>query len=993
MKNSNGLELDDNLSNIKILTDLESGNNLLVDDTNIDNSFNRPSLTKRTSSKRLHIVPVPIVESVDALSRQLSDKSLHESETTTAEGEQDIIMTTLKAYSKLSTEDLISNFESNMSVGLSCDDVDSRLIKYGKNKLKEEEPIPLWKKFLEQFQDLVVLLLIASAIVSGATGEYAEFIAIMLIVIINAVIGIVQEGKAESAVKALASGANETVNVVRGGSTSTINVELLVPGDIIQISLGISVPADCVILNSTDIEANEASLTGESVPKKKFQIGKTPSDLKKEANTNILFAGSQISKGAGLAIVVGTGMNTFRGKTAGLISSADVQESILQVKLDDLGEKLGYASIIAGIIVFGVGLGTGKGIDPNSSQPAWLQMLLIAVSLIVAAVPEGLPVCVSVALAIGMSKMAELGCLVKGLSKVEGLGSVTDICSDKTGTLTTGIMTVVKIFNMKKINDISNISNSDDDYGKIFIIGKYCNETKETTDQETQQTKLTGNLTDKAIYTMAKNNPTNVQFNMIKMFPFDSSVKMASVIGDFDQNDIFGSGRFCLVKGGYDFVMTKCNITSQEKLKVCEVAKTFTDEAYRVIGFAYKKIDTLDDINTLDSTNIYSDLTFCGLVGIQDPPREAVPKAITECKNAHIRVRMITGDEINTARAIARKIGIIKENEIDSCIDCQQLRDLIRTGTDEEIKELIRKTFVFGRALPEDKIIIVKHLQSLGYVVAMTGDGVNDSPALKQADIGIAMGSGTSVAKVAGDMILTNDDFSSIVEAIKEGRRIYANISKFVYFLLTTNPAEVFLILIATLLGLQSPLTATMILWLNLASDLFSALALIFEDLEPYLMTEKPRQRDATMLNSYMFKSICFHTIVQTLVTLGIYIWTLDYFSDNWNERDDDHIVRLAQTATIYTIVIAELLRSFTCRSLRNSLFSLNFFSNLFVPIAFVGAVGLTLLLGYVDGLNEVFGMVPIHDQTVWGVIIGSSFIPAVADELFKSFSRYMKWN
>lgn len=975
--------------------DIESGV-LLEQDIQHNKQLPHPMM-KRKSSKRLQIISIPIIEEVG---KQLSNKSL-ESSIISEEGEKDLIMLTLKSHSRLPNDELIKNFETSQEFGLTSEEANKKLLKFGKNKLTEEPPVPLWKKFLEQFQDLVVLLLIASAVVSGATGEYAEFIAIMLIVIINAIIGIVQEGKAESAVKALASGENELINVMRDGVQNLVNVEDLVIGDIVHVVLGTLVPADCVVLESNDLEVKESDLTGESVPKKKYTIKNIPENLKKEPNVNILFAGTQIEKGSGVAIVVGTGMNTFRGKTASLIANADIQESILQVKLDDLGQKLGYASIIAGIIVFSVGYGTGKGADPNSDQPVWLQMLLIAVSLIVAAVPEGLPVCVSVALAIGMSKMAELGCLVKGLSKVEGLGSVTDICTDKTGTITKGVMTVVKLFNMVSTYDINESSNkfpNNSDSNKIFIIGKICNETKETIDSQTQQVILNGNLTDKAIYTMAKNNLVDINYSQIKIIPFNSNVKMASVVVEFEENDFFGGGKFCLVKGGYDFLLKKCNLTSNEINDINSKAKEFTDQAYRVIGFGYKKI--YDDIEIIKSDlfDPYSDLIFCGLVGIQDPPRETVKNAIADCKKAHVRVRMITGDEINTAIAIAKKIGIINESDNESSIDCQELRRLHSlpnqvNGISEDLQNLVKKTFVFGRALPEDKIIIVKNLQSLGYVVAMTGDGVNDSPALKQADIGIAMGSGTSVAKVAGDIILTNDDFSSIVEAIKEGRRIYANISKFVYFLLTTNPAEVFLILIATLLGLQSPLTATMILWLNLASDLFSALALIFEKLEPYLMEEKPRQRDATMLNSYMFKSIIFHTFVQTFVTLGIYIWALDHFSNNWNERNDEHVIGLAQTTTIYTIVICELLRSFTCRSLKYSSFSLSFFSNILIPLAFIGSVGCTLLLGYVDGLNKVFGMVPLYNGTVWGVIIGVSFIPAICDELFKYLSRYMKWN
>lgn len=942
-----------------------------------DDDTEMPKLERRNSSKRIHIIPV------GNLVRQISDKTIEQ----VSEGDKDQFMINLRSYSHLSVDALVTTFTTNKQLGLSDAEADIRLQRFGENKLKEDPPVPLWKKIIEQFEDLVVLLLIASAVVSAATGQYAEFIAIMLIVIVNAVIGIIQEGKAESAVKALASGGTEKINVMRNGIFVSVDCKHIVPGDIIEIVLGMSVPADCIIFDSNSLEARESDLTGEPVPKKKFVIGCIPQGIHQENNMNVLFAGTQIEKGSGMAIVIGTGMNTFRGKTAGLIENAEVQESRLQVKLDDLGQKLGYASIVAGIVVFGVGFGTGKGADPNSSQPVWLQMLLIAVSLIVAAVPEGLPVCVSVALAIGMNNMAKIGCLVKGLANVEALGSVTDICTDKTGTLTTGVMTVVELFDMSK-NFIVRGQKEPHDYfssnaNKIFIIGKICNETKETIDPVTQQKILSGNLTDKAVYTMAKNHCSDVVCNVLKTNPFDSSVKMASVIVEIENSRFFDAGQFCFVKGGFDFVMRCCNLTTMERETIESNAKIFTNKAYRVIGFAYKKIDD----TTCDP---YTNLTFCGFVGIQDPPRDSVPQAIADCKKAHVRVRMVTGDAPDTALAIAKKIGILEENATSGVIECSRLRAGLNT---EDLDKLVWNTFVFGRALPEDKITIVESLQRQNCIVAMTGDGVNDSPALKAADMGVAMGSGTPVAKIAGRMILTNDDFGSIVEAIKEGRRIYANISKFVYFLLTTNPAEVFLILITTLLGLQAALSPTQILWLNLASDLFSALALIFEKLEPYLMEEKPRERNATMLNSYMFKSIAFHTVVQSIVTIGIYIWTLYHFSGKWNEREDEHVVALAQTATIYTIVICELLRSFTCRSLRNSIFSLSQTSNMFVPMAFIGAVGLTLLLGYVDGLRQVFNMVPLYDGKTWGIIIGVSVIPAVCDELFKALSRYMKWN
>lgn len=957
-----------NMSDLQII-DIEGGKSSNPEKSAIE--------LKKQASKRTLILNAGIGE----LARQISERSNPE----VPKSEEEKFRQTLASHAKLSPSDLESVFKTNSTTGLSLTEVNYRLELYGENRLKEDPPVPLWRKVLGQFEDPIVLLLIASAIVSGSTGQFPEFVAIMLIVIVNAIISLIQEGKSESSVKALASSEDLKCNVLRNGVWSTVSATHIVCGDVIEIKLGEQVPADCILVVSENVSTDEAQLTGESLPKKKCVFSNISEGTKIEENMSVLFAGTNVTSGSGTAIVVGIGMNTFRGTTASLLNNAESQESMLQVKLDDLGKKLGYASIVAGIIVFVVGITTHRGSDPNSDQPEWLQMLLIAVSLIVAAVPEGLPVCVSVALAIGMNKMAKMGALVKGMNNVESLGSVTDICTDKTGTLTTGVMTVIELYAGSTSYPISTTINFSNDANKVLLIGKICNETKETTNTS-GEVVLSGNMTDKAVYAMSKTRANDYNLTLVKMNPFDSGVKMASSVVIFnDTNNPFNkSGRFCLVKGGWDVVLNRCNMDDLARQTIVAQSKQYSGKAYRVIGFAYKELGNSDN-------NYYTELTFCGLVGIQDPPRDEVPRAVQDCKNAHVNVRMITGDAVDTAFAIAKKIGILDANADTGAIDCKALRE--SNVSEEQLDQLIINTFVFARALPEDKIKIVKSLQKQGCVVAMTGDGVNDSPALKQADMGVAMGSGTTVAKTAGKMVLMNDSFASIVEAIEEGRRIYANISKFVYFLLTTNPAEVFLILISTLLGLQAALSPTQILWLNLASDLFSALALIMEPLEPHLMNQKPRHRNATMLDSYMFKSIVVHTIVQTIITLGAYIWALYHFSGGkWNERDNEKVVVLAQTVCIYVIVFCELARSFTCRSLKYSVFSLNFFSNLYVPAAYVGAIGSTLLLGYVPGLQNVFDMVSLYDGTAWGVIIGVSFVPAITDELFKAFSRWMEW-
>ena len=983
------------------LIDVENGSS--VNDSD-QKQKERPQLGKKLSS-RLRIMDTGLDEVV----KNMSDTSIKIPDDKITK-----VMSSLEDYIKLDTKSILNQLTTNPVTGISTTRAEMRLKTYGFNELVSKPPVSFLVRLASQFTDFLVILLIVAAIISAVFQHYAEFVAISLIIFANAYIGVVTEGKADDAVSALSSTTKTSCLVIRDNAMTQIDQKYIVPGDIMVLETGNSVCADGIIISSDDdFKVDEAQLTGESEPVKKGQKEKMRNNSEKYYN--VVFKGTNVASGKATVVTIHTGMDTKMGTTASLINSSEEEPSPLQYKLEDLGKWLGIASIVMSIVVFVVGVTTGRGSDPNVNQPVWLQMLLIAVSLTVAAVPEGLPVCVTITLAMGMKSMAKMGSLVKNLKSVETLGSASVVCSDKTGTLTTGKMTAVKLFadNCEYvIDDNSFVPSTNEDhasdkstedtsnYVKTLCISYFCNSAEMVTDPETGLTKLgSGNTTDKALYTMVRKNTridsyvSSIEKEELKTF--DSKVKMmACKVKDngniFNLNKVVGvSNTYALIKGAPNYVIEQCtSLSEEEKQTVNDKITEYSDGAHRVIAFAYKKLSESDD-------NLYNNLTFCGLVALIDPERPEVPNAIKHCKEALIDVKMITGDYLNTAVAIAKNIGLIQNEKYcieNDCImkngkyiaiDCKKLLQ----ADQQTKKKMIIECNVFARALPEQKIEIVSILQDEGNVVAMTGDGVNDAPALKKANIGVGMGiTGTETAKAAADMILTDDSFASIYKSVREGRRIYSCISKFVFFLLTTNPAEVFLILISTLLGLQSALTPVQILWLNLTTDSFSALALACEPLEEYIMHVKPRAKDASMINLYMLVSVIYHTIILTVVTLGSYIFALNYFGGKWNCNDDEEAIRKAQTVTIYVIVFSELLRSFTCRSLKYSSFTLPFFSNKYVPLAFFGAVGSTIFIGSVPGLKDVFEMSHLDGKS-WGCLIAVSFIPAIFDELFKIVS------
>jgi P-type Ca2+ transporter type 2C len=762
------------------------------------------------------------------------------------------------------------------------------------------------------------------------------------------------------------------------------------------LGTGTKIAADARVIESSELVADEALLTGESQGVKKFAEIPQNGDEK----STMVYRGSFIQSGKGKAVVTEIGMNTEIGKINKMINDVEEEDSPLQERLEKVGKILGFSAIGISIVILVVGILTERGSDPNSTQPIWLQMLLIAVSLVVAAVPEGMSVCVTITLSMGMNIMAKKNSIVKNLKSVETLGSASVICSDKTGTLTKGEMTAVSLFTSGNAYEITGLGyapegkiEAKDAGGNIFkslLICKVCNDSSLTFNPVSKKWEATGNLTDRALLVASKKDQAVSDFaDYTKQHdnPFDSTRKMMSVVVELKDNSLFGAQAVMFVKGAPQYIFEKCTSYDNDG-KVAEFDQQVKDQmnkrvdaycakAYRVIALAYKAAgqDNKDESN----------LTLIGLIACMDPPREGVAESIAKARNAGIRIVMITGDYLKTAEAIGREIGLLERNDgDDKVIDCGTLRAM----QPAEQEKTILRVKIFARAKPDDKITIVKVFKKHGHVCAMTGDGVNDSPALKQADIGIAMGSGTDVAKAAAVMILTDDSFSSIVLAVEEGRRIYANIRKFVYYLLSTNIAEVFLVLIVSLMGLQSPLTAIQLLWMNVMTDSFTSLALACEEIEPDVMRVPPQLRSANLINPIMSAGIIVHSFILTCTTIGTYIMGLYMHTNNWNGSGaSDDQIRIAQTMTIYVVVFAELMRAYTSRSLRRSVFTQGVGRNKWMNYAVISCAILTVAIGNIPKLMDIINMVYL-DLYSWLWVVGLSIFPAFMEELVKLFYR-----
>ena len=887
----------------------------------------------------------------------------------------------MKAHS-LSSEIVVNDLGSNVSNGLISAEVKSRQEKYGENKLKEKKKKSLFQKFLEQLKDVMIIILLLAAtvsfviaIVEGNPKEFFEPALILLIVVLNAVMGVVQENKAEKALDALKNMSAPHARVIRNGEEKIIDAKDLVVGDIILLEAGDFIPADARLIKSVSLKSEEAALTGESVPSEKDAGVVVKEDAPLGDRVNMVFSGCSITYGTAVAIVTAIGMDTEMGKIANLLSNEESTQTPLQKKLANLGKYLGFVALGACAVIFAIGLATGK---------HWLDIFMIAVSLAVSAIPEGLPAIVTIVLSIGVSRMVKKNAIIKRLPAVETLGSASIICSDKTGTLTMNRMTLVKAYvDGGELEDIS--GGNTDMVKKLLSYGTLCSDGS-VVFTDGKEVHI-GDPTETAIVYAAHKNgfskdDLNAKFPRLNAIPFDSDRKLMSTINLIDGKKIV------IVKGAVDVLESRCIKGDFEKAK--RINEQMSSSALRVLAVAYKEIDDIPD--ELIPAEIENGLTFMGLVGMIDPPRPEAKIAVQKCRDAGIKPIMITGDHVVTATAIAKELGIFIDG--DRSITGVELDKL----SDEELDNILETISVYARVSPENKIRIVKAWQKKGQVVSMTGDGVNDAPALKAADIGCAMGiTGTDVAKGAADMTLTDDNFATIVDAVEEGRGIYSNIKKVVGFLLGTNIGEVICVFIAMLVFQASPLLSMQLLMINLVTDSLPAIALGMEAVEKDVMKQKPKPKNEGIFANGMGVRVVLQGFMFGVLALIGFIVGLEYgrnvygLEDLFSASSHDGAIVYGQTVAFITLALSQVIQAFNMRS-DKSLFKIGPFKNKILNLsAFASAILVALVL-FVPGLNTAFGLtiLPYH---LYLIGLGIAFIPLPIMEIAKAIGRLKQKN
>ena len=860
-------------------------------------------------------------------------------------------------YSK-DRESVLNALETDPSQGLSQQEAEKRLQTYGENKLQEKKKKSNLQRFFEQFKDVMILILLAAAAISFVIAcveknpkEFFEPALILLIVVLNAVIGVAQESKAEKALDALKNMSAPHARVLRDGVEKFISAAELVPGDIVVLEAGDFVPADARLLRSASLKSEESALTGESVPSEKNAEVEVPENAPLGDRNNSVFSGCSVTYGTAKAVVTATGMNTEMGKIANLLSGESDSQTPLQKKLADLGKYLGIVALLACAVVFVVGL-VAK-IPP-------MEIFMTAVSLAVSAIPEGLPAIVTVVLSIGVQRMVKKNAIIRRLPAVETLGSASVICSDKTGTLTMNRMTLVKVYTdggetEDLEGELSSVAK------KLLSYGTLCSDGSVSFDGETAI--HIGDPTETSIvfaahkYGMTK-DALNASYPRLATLPFDSDRKLMTSVNEIDGKKVV------IVKGAFDVMQTRCVAGDLDKAKA--VNDEMSSNALRVLAVGYKTIDELPAEPT--SETLETDLIFLGLVGMIDPPRPEAKEAVRVCREAGIKPVMITGDHVVTASAIAKELGILQEGDL--AITGAQLDAM----NDSELDAQVQNISVYARVSPENKIRIVKAWQRKGQVVSMTGDGVNDAPALKAADIGCAMGiTGTDVAKGAADMTLTDDNFSTIVEAVREGRGIYANIRKVVGFLLGTNIGEIVTVFVAMLLWQISPLLSMQLLWINLVTDSLPAIALGMEAVEKDVMFQKPKPKN---------EGIFAHGLGIQVVVQGLMFGALSIAAFKIGETMSGSLEG-GRTLAFMTLALTQLVQAFNMRSER-SLFSSNPFANRTLNGAcLLSALLVALVLFTPVGIAFEIVALPWY---VYLIGLGLAFFPLPAMEIFKLF-------
>ena len=905
-----------------------------------------------------------------------------------------------KNWFSKSVDEVKKELLTDIEKGLTDEQISKQREKFGKNELKAQKKKSLFVKFLEQFKDFMIIVLIIAAIISGVVGYMqgegiTDSIIILIVVIVNAIIGVAQEAKAEKSLEALQKLSSHSAKVMRNGILTVVPSKELVPGDIVILDTGDFVPADLRIIEAANLKSQESSLTGESVPVEKYSEVIKDEKVGIGDRVNMLFSSSLITYGRGKGIVVETGMNTEVGKIAGIINDTEKAETPLQIKLNKLGKTLGLVALAICAFIFIIGLIYGK-------EP--LDMFMTAVSLAVAAIPEGLAAVSTIVLAIGVQRMVKKHAIVKKLPAVETLGSATVICSDKTGTLTQNKMTVKKIFCDNKLVDIDKIEQNEikDDLEKLVYVSMLCNDTKVGRDNE-----LTGDPTETALVDMGFVLDFKPElFEMLPRvgeIPFDSNRKLMTTIHKYEDKYLV------YTKGGVDELLKRCNkyILNNEikndlnnfKNSIQNINEKMAKEALRVLAMGYKELDHMPSDEEMK--NIESDLIYVGMVGMIDPPREEAKVAVEKCKTAGIKTVMITGDHKITATAIAKSLGIL-ENESEA-ITGAELEEM----SDEDLAKNIRKYSVYARVSPEHKVRIVRAWQKNGEIVAMTGDGVNDAPALKKADIGCAMGMvGTDVAKEAADVILTDDNFATVVSAVEEGRRIYDNILKAIQFLLSSNVGEIIVLFVAILITpllskafgidikLIEPLLPIHILWVNLVTDSLPALALAVDPAEKDVMTRKPLKPGKGIFTKGMTWRIVYQGIMIGLITLAAFCIGLAtpesslpevYNNEGVRLSNEEVKVEIGQTMAFTVLALSELVHVFNIRNNKKSIFKTGIFNNSKLILAIAVSAVLMFVILLIPSLRQIFSIPVLPLGNIIETIL-LVLAPLAIVELFKLF-------
>lgn len=848
--------------------------------------------------------------------------------------------------------------------GLTKEEAEARLQQYGLNEIAKRKKRTALIIFLSQFKSFLTLVLLAAIIISFALGEVIDASVILLVVIVNTSLGFFQEYSAEKAVEALKKLTAPFATVIRSGKKLDIPAKEVVPGDIVYLEEGKRVPADMRITNQANLNIDESSLTGESVP-----VSKRESVLEKEVEVadmaNMAFMSTYVTNGVGTGITVEIGMNTEIGKIAKSVEESESPATPLQVRLEQLGKYLGISILIVSAIIFLLGV--------YIKEASLLDMFLVSVALAISAIPEGLPAVVTLALSLGVKRMASKNAIIKRLLAVETLGTTSVICADKTGTLTKNEMTVEQVYVNNEFISVS--GKGYEPIGEFFINDEYidihkikalmlllktvtlCNNS--SLDKTDNGWEMVGDPTEGALTVLGKKagfekHELKKQYQFITEIPFSSKRKMMSVIYEEDKN------KFAYVKGAPEQIVKKCKfiftkkgikkLTKAESKRLTDIYRKMAAQPLRVLGVAYKKLP--NKIKNYTEENIESELTFLGIVGMEDPIRDGVKSALIKAQEAGIKTVMITGDHELTAASIARQLGILGKNEI--VLTGLELESMSQA----ELEDVIEKTSVYARVSPEHKVRILEAFQKKGHVVAMTGDGVNDAPAIKKADIGISMGiKGTDVAKEASDMILTDDHYATIVSAVEEGRGLYANIRKFVRQMLAVNLIEIFLIAMAFIVDMPLPLLPLQLLWINLVTDSFLSVSLAMDPAEKDIMKIPPRKKNESIFSGGMAPFLIITAIIGSLASIMIFIWGLQFGIDK------------ARTIVLTFCVMYETLILFNCRSETKPFFKVNPFSNIYLFLSALVVIGLQFMVLYLPFMQSIFVTAPLSG-TEWLVVL-----------------------